>query len=112
MNISNRHKIIILKDRSEINLVFKKGRKVATRFGPVFLYNARDDQNYKKVAILLKKSIGTAVKRNYVKRIIRTFIRENRSFFEENNRIIFIYSSKEPVNYKLLKQEYRRTLQR
>jgi ribonuclease P protein component len=112
MNISSRHNIVSLKERSEVNTIFEKGKKISTRYGPVFLYKSMTDHRYTKVAILLKKNTGTAVKRNYIKRIIRNFVRKNRSCLDKYNRIIFLFNSKKTVNYKLLEREYIRALQK
>jgi ribonuclease P protein component len=112
MNISNRHNIKSLKERSEINKVFHKGEKISTRFGPIFFYQSTDNGDSKKVAILLKKNVGTSVKRNYIKRIIRYFVTQHKAILEHSNRIIFLYNSKNPINYPLLKKEYLRVLQK
>jgi len=109
MNISKRHKILSIKNKDEINLVLNNGRKNKTHYGPVFVYNDSDELN-KKMAVLVKKNIGSAVKRNYVKRIVRRFICKFPLVLEENNRIIFIYTNSKPVTYSELESEYRRVL--
>lgn len=112
MNISSRHNIVSLKKKDEIDHVFKKGIKYRTRYGPVFIYKSREYENGTKVAILLKKSVGTAVRRNYIKRIIRHFVVCNFRIIKGFDRLIFLYNSREQVSYARLEKEYLQVLLR
>jgi ribonuclease P protein component len=112
MNISSRHNISSLKNKDEIEIIFKQGFKVKTKYGPIFLYRATTKDDSRKVAILLKKRVGSAVKRNYIKRIIRYFISKNHMIFGKNNRMIFLFNSHVAVSYALLEKEYLRALLR
>jgi len=111
MNIIRRHNISSLKQKNEIDQVFKFGQKKHTRYGPIFLYNINKDTN-RKAAILVKKHVGSSVKRNYIKRIVRYFIASHHFVFENKNRIIFLYNNNRPVEYSKLKEEYLRVLQK
>lgn len=107
MNLSKTLKIESLSNPAEINLVLKKGKKLISRYGPIFLYRMPGDgQEKSKVAMLLKKSTGPAVKRNYIKRILRHFVREHVELFGNYNRIIFIYNNSKDMSYDLLVKEY------
>ncbi|MCB0282757.1 MAG: ribonuclease P protein component, partial [Calditrichaeota bacterium] len=84
------------------------GKKRSTSFGPVFFYS--DSGSDIKIAILIKKSIGKAYYRNYIKRIIRFYIRTDFTLLEKYNRVIFLYKNTENITYKNLKNEYLKKL--
>ena len=109
MNISRRHNISSLKKKNEIDLVFKYGEKKHTKLGPVFLHNDRNNE-MRKVAVLVKKHVGSSVNRNYIKRIIRYFITHHSFILDNHNRIIFLFNRRKPVEYSKLKEEYLRVL--
>ena len=96
MNISKTLKISTLGKRDEIKNLLESSKKVYTKFGLIFLYIDKDDIN-KKIAVLVKKNCGTAVKRNYIKRIIRHFTHEYYYMFSKYNRIIFYTDLKEKL---------------
>jgi len=107
MNISKLHKITSLRKREEIRFVFENGRKIKTKYGLIFVLK-KIEKNNKKAAILLKKNIGSAVKRNYVKRILRAIIRINHeNIFNNYNRVLFLFNYKGPINFSLIEKEYR-----
>ena len=64
-----------------------------------------NSQNQIQYAVLIKKNVGSAVKRNYCKRIVREFIRINKDKFGINNKIVFLFTYKGKVNYWYLNQE-------
>ncbi len=103
MNITSRHKIRTLKKRPEIETVLRKGKKIRTMYGPVFLSDG--DSDVTKVAILLKKTVGGAVQRNYIKRVFRHAIRELHFEVIKFNRIVFIFNSNNVVRFTLIKRE-------
>jgi len=105
MNISKTHNIITLSDKDEINDIIKKGQKVYTKFGLLFLYKG-DNELLKKVGILIKKRTGNAVKRNYIKRIIRQFVRNEYNFLYSYSKIIFLYNYQDKTSYDELRNIY------
>ena len=105
MNLSKRLNITSLADKNEISIIFRNGKKVSTKFGPVYFYSNKSVKNI-KVAVLLKKSIGNACYRNYVKRIVRYYINSDFTLLKKYNRVIFLYSSTVPIKYTKLKDEY------
>ena len=90
MNISSPHNIKSLKNSSEIKDLLAHGRKVFNRYGIIFI---REEKNFPdtRIAILIKKKAGNAVHRNYVKRIIRHFIREQDALLSKYGRSTFLY---------------------
>ena len=106
MNISSLHNIKTLRKRNEIKAVLDNGRKISTKYGLIFLHKEADNEE-KKAAVLLKKTVGSAVKRNYIKRILRSIIRNNyKLFFNNCNRIVFIYNYKGKSTFSLIEKEY------
>ena len=105
MNISRTLNISSINKKDEIGRVLNSGKKVYTKLGLIFL--ASDDLDASlKAAFLIKKNCGSAVKRNYIKRILRHFVRECYKLFKSYNRIIFLYRYKGDVDYSLLKREF------
>lgn len=110
MNLSSPLNCSSLRKKNEITFVIKNGKKIKTKIGPVFLYNDFEERK-NKAAILVKKNIGKAHFRNYIKRIIRYYIRSEVTLFEEFNRVIFLYvSSEKKVKYSQIKSTYDKAL--
>ena len=105
MNISKTLRIITLSRKHEINSVINKGQKVYTKFGLLFLY--RDNiEILNKIGILVKKQSGNAVRRNYIKRIIRQFVRNEYDFLSHYSKIIFLYNYQGKISYSELRNTY------
>ncbi len=105
MNISKTRNIVTLSNKDEIQNIMKLGQKVYTKFGLIFLY-----QDYKnslqKIGILVNKKSGNAVKRNYIKRIIRQFVRDEYHLLSHYTKIIFLYNHQNGISYNKLKNAY------
>ena len=111
MNILSKKKIRTLSKKDEIKQVLDKGKKVYFRFGLIFLFN-EENQNHLRVGILVKKSCGNAVKRNYIKRICRAFVRNYSYLFKNTNRVIFLFNKNCQIKYKDLEKEIFRFLEK
>ncbi len=109
MNLSKQLKISSLSNKNEISVILKNGIKITTRFGPVYFYSVKNDTN-NKIAILIKKKIGNACYRNYIKRIIRFYMRSEITLLRKYNRVIFLYRYLRPIKYDILKTEYNNKL--
>ena len=105
MNLSKQLKICSLANKNEFSVIFSDGKRLNTMFGPVYFYNVEKDSN-NKIAILIKKNIGKAYYRNYIKRIIRFYIRSEITLLDKYNRVIFLYRYLRPIKYYQLKNEY------
>ena len=104
MNILTGHNITTIRKKDEITLILQKGKKIKFKFGLIFLFNKRQS-NDKKAAVLIKKTIGNAVRRNYTKRLVRSFFRNNYRIFEFYNRVIVLINNKADITYQLLEKE-------
>jgi ribonuclease P protein component len=79
-------------------------KKIRTKYG--FL-NLADNSRHSefKIRIIIRKGAGNAVCRNYIKRIIRKYLRDNRSKLQRFNDCTFYYQSKTPIDYIDIKKE-------
>ena len=110
MNISSQLNCSVLNNKNEISIVLKNGEKIKTDLGILYFFNI-EKEIFKKVAIFVKKSTGKAHYRNYIKRIIRYYIRSNFTLFNKYNRVIFFYNNKNKIKYKFLEEHLNRVLQ-
>jgi len=53
MNLSKQHNISSLGSKNEISLILKSGIRVKTKFGPIFLYNAKKEENFKIIHLTM-----------------------------------------------------------
>jgi len=111
MNLSSPLNCSVLKNKYEISVVLKNGKKVKSDIGTIYFFNDKEKQ-YKKFAIFVRKNIGKAFYRNYIKRIIRFYIRSNFTLFNNYNRVIFFYNYKKKIKYEFLKQQINSALRK
>lgn len=111
MNISKQPNISSLKNKVEIKDLLATGRKVFNKYGIIFVLKKTNEPNLKS-AILIKKKIGNAVHRNYIKRLNRHFIREHADQLSQYPRSLFLFLYKGKVTYQELASEYLRALKK
>jgi ribonuclease P protein component len=109
MNLSDQHKVFTIKKNIEIKAILSTGKKIRTKYGIFFLGQKKTD-NRVDFAVLIKKSTGNAVWRNYCKRIVRAYSKNKIDMFPSNRQIIFIYTYKGKINYNLLEEEFDKNL--
>jgi len=109
MNLQDQHNFVTIKKNTEIKTILSTGKKIYTQFGIFFLGKKKTDKRI-YFAVLIKKSVGNAVWRNYCKRIIRTYMRKNINNLPENLQIIFLYTYDGKINYQLLEEEFGKKL--
>jgi len=93
MNCNKKHSLprtSIIKKRSEIEKIIKKGKRVYTPVCTVYL----SDADREKVAFLISKRIGNAVKRNRMKRLFREAYRLNKDLYRGKETIFYIVKYK------------------
>jgi len=105
MNLSSPLNCSVLTNKNEISVVLKNGKKVKSDIGTIYFFNEKK-QLHNSAAIFIKKNIGKAFYRNYIKRIIRFYIRSNFTLFNNYNRVIFFYNYKEKIKYKFLRKQF------
>ncbi|RMH66627.1 MAG: ribonuclease P protein component [Calditrichaeota bacterium] len=98
MNLSSQPKITSLKSKKEIARLFNKGIRKRFKYGVVILRN--DPCLDRKAGVFVKKHMGNAVYRNYLKRIVRHYIRENATLLSDYSRVLFLINKKnEHLNF-------------
>ena len=109
MNSHARHNIIIIKKNSEIREILAHGKKISTKYGVFFINDKSRDRNL-RFAVLIRKSVGNAVWRNYCKRIVRSYMRNRFTHFMNKGEVIFVYNFEGKVQYRLLEEEFDKKL--
>ena len=105
MNSSALPNIVSIKKNAEINELFAKSKKIHTRYGLFFLSKeSLSDQI--GFAVLIKKSVGNAVRRNYYKRIVRSYFRNNLKLFVNYGKVLFLFNYEGKINFQDLKEEF------
>ena len=105
MNLRDQSKIFIIKKNSEIKKILSSGRKIHTTYGVFFIDHKKAEKRI-NFAVLVKKSVGNAVWRNYCKRIVRVYIRKKINLFPVNSKFLFLYTYEDKINYRLLEEEF------
>ena len=97
------------KRRDYLNVEAKKQRKIIT--GHLIILAARNSENHTRIGITVSKRIGTAVKRNSVKRLLREIYRRNKEIFPPGYDVVLI-ARKQDKNtcYKTLFQEIKNAM--
>ena len=99
MNLSRRLKIQSLKKKTEIQNVFEQGKRIYLDFGLIVFHNDAEDQQLRKVAVLVKKKSGNAVIRNQIKRVLRHVICALPEIYENYNRVVILYKGRGKADY-------------
>lgn len=96
-----------IRKKKEFIFLYKKGNRYRGRyFNLIYLSN---DLNFSRMAVVVNKKVGGAVRRNTVKRRLRTLFRRNKHILVNPLDIIFI-TKKEIQNatWRSLEEEYLR----
>src|SRR5574341_1527848 len=98
-----------LSNASDFKRVFSKGKRIATRY--FVIYSVRNHLAFARLAIQVRAKIGTAVERNYIKRMVREVFRKLKNDFNEQIDVIFIAEKAVTgVKYASLEFELRKAL--
>lgn len=100
-----------LSKSTEFRHVFSRGKRTATRY--FVIYSLPNRLSFPRLGIQVKAKIGSAVKRNYIKRMVREAFRKMRSDFRQPVDLIFI-AEKEILNLTCgeFEQEFRMVVSR
>lgn len=75
----------LLKKSQFINVRKKGCRRSASHLA---INYCNSNKEFSRIGLIARKSIGNAVKRNYLKRIVREYFRKNRRFYKNNDYVI------------------------
>ena len=109
MSLSAQHNIISIKSNDEIKNLLATGEKVYTKYG-IFFLSKSTGLHPPGFAVLIKRSVGKAVERNYCKRLVREYARTNLALFSKYSRILFLYNFRGKVGFSQLCEEFNRRL--
>lgn len=77
-----------IRKRKDFLFLYKKGKRYRGKyFNLIYLSN---DFSFSRMAVIVSKKVGNAVKRNKIKRQMRTLFRRNKSLFKAPLDIIII----------------------
>ncbi len=97
-----------IKKKDDFNNVFKNGQFVKLKYYICrYLQNSLDNS---RIGIVISKRIGNSVKRNYEKRILREFFRQNKNKFRKNYDLIFTVLQCN-VNFERKKNDFEEILE-
>ncbi len=98
-----------LRKSTEFKRVFSRGKRAATRY--FVIYSLRNNMLFSRIGIQVKAKIGSAVKRNYIKRMVRETFRRMKTEFRRPVDLIFI-AEKEILNIKgvQFEEEFRKVV--
>lgn len=101
-------KITTINKRSDFIYLKKYGERIRAGLLSIIYVKLPLEQNSTRVAyIASKKVVGNAVKRNKVKRRLRSLVREYYNIIPNNHLLLFISSSKTyNIKYSLLKNDF------
>jgi ribonuclease P protein component len=105
MSSSVRHKPHTIKRDAEIKDILSGGKRISTRYG-VFFYKTENQKTSFRYAVLVKKNVGNAVRRNYCKRIVREYIRKRVEKLKIYSNVIFLFIYQGTVSYNDLQEEF------
>jgi len=90
----------IIKNKREIDSLFKSKDKRGNSYFVIINKKNKENVNF-RFAMSIGTKYGNAVKRNKIKRQVRSIIRENKDFIEnENNFVIVIRPQANKLQYK------------
>ncbi|WP_226668594.1 ribonuclease P protein component [Metabacillus litoralis] len=78
-----------IKKNKDFQKVFKKGKSIANRQFVLYIYNEKEEKEF-RVGLSVSKKIGNAVTRNKVKRLIRQVFSEEKHRFVIGKEFIII----------------------
>jgi len=94
-----------IRKKRDFLLIYKNGNRYRDRyFTVVFLSN---DLKYSRLAVVVSKKVGNAVKRNKIKRRIKALFRRNKDLLKDSKDLIFIVKPNiVKASWEILRKDY------
>jgi ribonuclease P protein component len=100
-----------LSQSTDFRRTISKGKRIATQY--YVIYSSPNGLLFPRLGIQVKAKLGTAVRRNYIKRIVREVFRKMKNDFQQPVDLVFI--AEKPMiqlHYKELQEFLRNSLQK
>jgi len=99
-----------LRKSSDFQRIFSRGKRIATRNFVIYLLPNRLPSS--RLGIQVKARIGPAVRRNYIKRMVREIFRKMKHEFRQSFDFIFIAETgMREMEYHLFETQFRKALE-
>lgn len=104
-------KVARIRSNHDINLIFREGKRINSRY--FNLTYTKNPYEYSRFAIIVGKKLGKAHERNYIKRIFREIIRDERKRMSGGNDIL-IFPKKEikEIDFHTIKEIFKNLILR
>lgn len=94
-----------IRKKRDFLLLYKKGYRYRGKYFNLVYHS--NDLNFSRMAVVVSKKIGNAIRRNMVKRQIRTLFRRNKNMIKQSVDIIIIIKQRIwEASWIKLEQEY------
>jgi ribonuclease P protein component len=99
-----------LRKSTEFRRIFSRGKRASTRY--FVIYALPNRLTYSRLGIQVKAKIGSAVRRNYIKRMVRETFRKMKREFRPVDLIFIAEKSILDLKCATFEQEFRKVLSR
>ena len=94
-----------IRNKKEFSLLYKKGNRYRGKYFNLIYISS--DLSFSRMAVVISKKVGNAVKRNKIKRQMRTLFRRNKDLLESSFDILIIAKIEIlEASWPMLKEEY------
>lgn len=80
----------MIKDKDDFNYIIRKGKFIKDKLFVIYYRDNEKENHFTKFGIAIKKSIGSAVTRNRLKRQTRCIVDRNKKMFQKNRDYIIM----------------------
>ena len=99
-----------LKTEEDFQRVYEEGKKQVNNY--FVIYGRENDRGIPRIGLVTSRSLGKAVERNRVKRMLREAFRKNKSLFDFYDIVVIPREKVTSLNNKNIEREFLNTIQR
>jgi len=94
-----------IRKRNDFLSLYKKGKRYRGKYFNLIYFS--NSLNFSRMAVVVSKKIGNSVKRNKIKRWMRSLFRMNKNLLKNSFDIIFVVKKEiQDATWKKLEEEY------